>query len=329
MSYNRENYIKICREYSEKNLRAKEAAEKKANELRARFPELAAIDSELAETGFKIFAEATKGAAGLDERINKLRRENEELQRARAMFLESKGYPADCTSVKYECEKCSDTGFIGNKMCDCMRRSLVLAGYESSGIGKLIRTQSFETFNLKYYNQSPEQRKNMEHNLQVCKSYAESFSPENGENLLFCGTTGLGKTHLSTSIAKAVIESGNDVVYDTAQNIMSDFEYERFVRNHSDTSESKTEKYFDCDLLIIDDLGTEVINQFSISCLYNIINTRLNHRRPMIINTNLLQGEIREKYSDRITSRLFGEFTALLFYGKDIRQLKVSGFDEK
>lgn len=323
MAYNKENYVRIRQEYATKNLRAKEAAEQRAEELHMMYPELAKIDRVLSETGFNILREATKGKDGLDERIAKLREENRELQQARGAYLESIGYPADYTTVKYECSVCSDTGFVGTKMCDCLRRELVLAGYESSGIGMLIRTQSFDTFSLDYYNRSADERKNMEMILSACRTYAQSFDGANGENVFFCGTTGLGKTHLSTAIAKTLIERGFDVVYDTAQNVLSDFEFERFGRSYGDDSESRTDKYFDCDLLIIDDLGTEMTNQFTVSCLYNIINTRINHSKSMLISTNLTQNEIRERYSDRITSRLFGDFMVMRFVGKDIRLQKL------
>ncbi|MBQ8510264.1 MAG: ATP-binding protein [Clostridia bacterium] len=323
MGYNRDNYIRIRQEYATKNLQAKEAAQRRADELHAKYPELLKIDRVLSETGLRIFKESMKGREGLEERIAKLRESNQELQQMRASYLQSLGYPADYTSVKYECEICQDTGFVGTKLCECMRRDLILAGYESSGIGRLIQTQSFETFRLDYYSRSPEERRNMEHILDICRRYADDFTADKGANLLFCGTTGLGKTHLSTAIAKVVIERGFDVVYDTTQNILSDFEYERFSRSYNDTTEPRTGKYFDCDLLIIDDLGAEMTNQFTLSCLYNVINTRINHSQAMIISTNLTQKDIRERYSDRITSRLFGEFTALLFVGKDIRLQKV------
>lgn len=325
MGYNKENYIRIRQAYADKNLRAKEAAEQRASELHALYPELLKIDRVLKETGLNILRESMKGREGLDERIAKLRESNRELQALRAQYLQSIGYPADYTSVKYECQVCKDTGFVGTKLCECMRRDLILAGYESSGIGKLIRTQSFETFRLEYYSRSPEERRNMERVLGICKGYAERFEAGKGDNLLFCGTTGLGKTHLSTSVAKVVIERGFDVVYDTAQNLLSDFEYERFGKSYGDNAEPRTVKYFDCDLLIIDDLGTEMTNQFTVSCLYNVINTRINQSKAMLISTNLTQNEIRDRYSDRITSRLFGDFMALRFTGKDIRLQKALG----
>lgn len=324
MAYNRENYVRIRQEYADKNLRAKKAAEARASELHMQYPELEKIDKVLAETGLSIFKEAAKGKEGLEERIAAIREGNKSLLEARGAYLESIGYPADYTAVKYECEKCSDTGFVGTKMCECMRRALILAGYESSGIGGLIRTQSFESFSLDYYKRTPSELANMQMIFDTCKAYAERFCDKNGESLLFCGTTGLGKTHLSTSVAKVLIERGFDVVYDSAQNIISDFEYERFGRGYGDDTDSRTDKYFECDLLIIDDLGTEVANQFTVSCLYNIINTRINHSKSTLISTNLTQEEILKRYGDRITSRLFGDFMAMQFVGKDIRLQKLS-----
>ncbi len=324
MAYNKENYARIRQEYADKNLRAKKASEARANELHMQYPELEKIDRVLAETGLSILKEAAKGKDGLEERIAAIRESNKSLLEARGAYLESIGYPADYTAVKYECEKCGDTGFIGTKMCECMRRELILAGYESSGIGGLIRTQSFESFNLDYYKRTPSELANMQMVFDTCKTYVERFSGENGESLLFCGTTGLGKTHLSTSIAKGLVERGFDVVYDSAQNIISDFEFERFGRGYGDNTDSRTDKYFECDLLIIDDLGTEISNQFTVSCLYNIINTRINHSKSTLISTNLTQEEIRERYGDRITSRLFGDFMAMRFMGKDIRLQKLS-----
>ncbi len=324
MSYNKDNYIRIRQQYADKNLRAKNEAQARTRELHMQYPELEKIDRVLAETGLSILKEAAKGKEGLEERIEAIKEGNKSLLEARGAYLQSIGYPADYTAVKYECEKCSDTGFVGTKMCDCLRRELVLAGYESSGIGGLIRTQSFDSFSLDYYKRTPNELRNMQMILDTCKAYAERFSEGNGESLFFCGTTGLGKTHLSTSIAKVLIERGFDVVYDSAQNIISDFEFERFGRGYGDDSESRTDKYFECDMLIIDDLGTEMANQFTVSCLYNIINTRINHSKSMIISTNLAQNEIRERYSDRITSRLFGDFMVMKFAGKDIRLQKLS-----
>lgn len=317
MGYNPENYRRIREEYEIKPQRARDAANKRAEELHEKFSDVANIDRLLAETGVKIFGEAMNGREGLEERIAKLKQENEELRRIRAEILVSNGYPADYSSVKYECDKCHDTGFVGTRMCDCMKQRLTLAGYESSGLGGLIRTQSFESFDLSKCDQSPDNIRNMKIVYSDSKKFAANFEPCNGHNLLFMGSTGLGKTHLSTSIARVVIERGFDVVYETFQNVMRYLEKERFGR--ADDLPNQTNRLFTCDLLIIDDLGTELTNQFTVSALYNLVNTRLNTARSMIINTNLNLDDILARYGERVSSRLFGQFSAYIFLGKDLR----------
>ena len=241
------------------------------------------------------------------------------LLEARAQLLCANGYPADYSDVHYECNECSDTGFVNGKMCKCMRTALNYAGYESSGVLKLIEKQNFETFDLTYYEGG--ERQHMESILNRAKSYAAKFDGNSMSNLLFMGQTGIGKTHLSSAIAKVIIDNGYDVVYESAQKIFADFEAERFGRVPA--GEDRTRRYMECDLLIIDDLGTELTNQFTISSLYNVINSRLNRRKSMIINTNLMQAELCDRYSDRISSRLFGLFSPYLFTGDDIRSRKL------
>lgn len=322
MSYNKENFRRISEEYMTKNLRAKEDAERRKKVLHARFPEINGIDSELSMTGLKLMQAAKGDPATLSERIDALRKDNEELLAARRDFLRSKGIPDDYSDVHYECPECMDTGMINGVMCKCMRRALTLAGYESSGIGKLIAKQSFDNFDLSYYTGA--ERVKMENALEKAKVFAANFGDEKARNLLFMGTTGLGKTHLSSAIAKAVIDRGYDVVYETANNIFGDFEYERFGRGYQAQGESRTARYFDCELLIIDDLGTEVSNQFTVATLYNLLNSRLIDEKSMIISTNIGKEELFSRYADRITSRIFGEFELVLFAGKDIRSQKLA-----
>ena len=263
--------------------------------------------------------EALNGREGLDARIRKLEEGNNLLLEARREILRANGYPEDYSSVKYECEECQDVGFVNGKMCKCMRRALTLAGYESSGVLKLIGKQNFDTFDLTYYEGA--ERANMERILDRAKRYAAGFDGKHMRNLLFIGTTGLGKTHLSSAIAKEVVEGGFDVVYESAQRIFSDFEAEKFGR--AAAGENRTERYLSCDLLIIDDLGTEMQSQFTVSCLYHLVNTRLFSEKSMIISTNIRKEELLAKYTDRITSRLFGEFEICVFAGKDIRSQKL------
>ena len=208
-----------------------------------------------------------------------------------------------------------------------MRQRLVEAGMYSSGLGALMQKQTFANFSCEYYRTSPDAYRVMQDNYRYLSRYAESFVLEAGkpipESLLFLGGTGLGKTHLSTAIARVVTERGYDVFYNSAVGMISDFESRRFGNGVAATTTDDTTAYTECDLLIIDDLGTEVVNQFTLSCLYHVINTRLNLQKPTIISTNLTPGEMRKLYSDRISSRLTGEFQVIPFYGTDVRKQKL------
>lgn len=320
MSYNKENYRRIRTAYQTKYLRAYEEADRRMAEVHAKSPEIAAIDRELSMTGAEIAMAALGTGEEYAERLAAVEAKNLALQEKRRALLAALGYPADYTLPPYECPQCKDSGFVGTKMCACMRRELVLAAYESSGLGQLMRTQSFESFDLKYYAQDAALLAQMRQNLEILRGYAESFHPH-ADNLILCGDTGLGKTHLSTSVARRVIDRGFDVYYTSAIQMFADFEAVRFG---SAEGAADPARYTDCELLILDDLGTEVTNQFTNSCLYLVINNRINLGRPTIINTNLTGKEIKARYTDRIASRILGDFKPLLFAGVDIRRQKLS-----
>jgi len=289
-------------------------------EVHTALPEIEKIDRELSATGFKIFDATLRGDMA---KIDEVNAENLALQKKRAEIMQLAGFAPDYTEIKYECEECGDTGTVGYSMCKCMRKRLVEASIESSGMSDLIKRQSFANFSLEYYNQTPDSAKRMNTIYNFLKNYAENFDTEKSGNLALFGGTGLGKTHLSSAVAGKVIEKGNDVYYISAMNLFADFEEKRFGSSSSYESTGEIEQYFTCDLLIIDDLGSEMINQFTVSCLYNVINSRLNHKKPTIISSNLTQDEFRKKYWDRISSRVFGEYLVLHFIGSDIRQKKI------
>ena len=318
MGFNKENYKKIKEEYDGKYLRAQEAARLRRAEVHTAIPEIAEIDKQLASTGFKIFDATLRGEA-----VDAIKAENLALQARRAEIMKAAGFAPDYTEVRYECEECGDTGTVGYSMCKCMRKKLVAASIESSGMSDLIKRQTFANFNLGYYNQTADTQKRMTTIYNFLRGYAENFETEKSGNLALFGGTGLGKTHLSSAVAGAVIEKGNDVYYISAMNLFADFEQKRFGSSSSYESTGEIDQYFTCDLLIIDDLGSEMINQFTVSCLYNVINSRLNHKKPTIISSNLTQDEFRKKYWDRISSRVFGEYLVLPFVGSDIREKKM------
>ncbi|MBQ8311279.1 MAG: ATP-binding protein [Clostridia bacterium] len=326
MGYNKDNYKRIRAEYATKTFRAQAEADARREELYVQIPLLKELDSRLSQFGLRIMKSALANGDTVKD-IENLRAENERILHARGELLKRHGYPVDYSEPKYECGKCRDTGYVGIKMCECMRRALIDAGMRSSGLSELMSKQSFDNFSLDYYRATPQEQSIMEKNYRNLRRYAQEFVLDAEhpvpKNLLFIGGTGLGKTHLSTAIARTVIEKGYDVYYNSAVGMISDFEYRRFGNAIASEGSDDTARYTDCDLLIIDDLGTEVTNQFTISCLYHVINTRLNLQKPIIINTNLLQTELRKNYTDRLVSRLFGEFTLVGFLGTDVRKQRL------
>ena len=286
-----ENYRRIRQEYETKYLRAQEAADARLAEVHAAIPALVELDKKLGGLGIEILRIVHEGG-DVEAGVAALRAENQAMQERRRELLASHGFPADYTDVKYECPLCGDTGFVDCKMCACMRRRRTL-------------TRMRRIFN-------------------IMKEYADRFVPGQAGNLALFGGTGLGKTHLSSAVAGVVIGKGYDVLYSSAVGMLSDFERQRFGNASGVGNQTDTQRYYESDLLIIDDLGTEVSNQFTTSVLYEVINTRLNLRRATVISTNLNEEEFRRRYWDRITSRVLGEYSLLQFVGRDIRAQKLA-----
>ena len=312
--YSYKNYHLVKEEIEKRRKNAEGLAMARNQELREKSPEIKMIDEELSGTGLLLFKTACAGGD-----ISKIRERNQALVARRKEIMLSMGLPEDYTEVHHYCKECSDTGFIdGVRMCKCFREELIKATILSSGIGHLIEKQSFDNFDLDWYKDDPRNQERMKLNLAAAKSYCDNFHKTKC-NLLLIGKTGTGKTHISTAIAKRIIELGFEVLYDSSQNIVGAFENDRFKSGYG-PYEPKGDKYLECDLLIIDDLGTEFINQFTVSCLYNLINTRQNKGLSTIISTNLSYEELSKKYEDRIFSRLVGaDSTVLLFVGRDGR----------
>lgn len=298
-------------------LKAEEDAKKRAEKVREKIPAIALLDKKLQSVSLALF----DGARSHNLSVDEVREEYRKARDEKAALLVKNGFPADYTQAKYSCEICADTGFVGVHMCDCARKAIRLETVRSSGLGSLIETQSFDTFRLDLYSDiatkdKMSDRARMQSNLEKCKEFAESFSRENPPtSLMMVGKTGLGKTHLSTAIAARVLDRGFSVLYDSAANIFSTMEKVQYGREDEDAQQG----YFAADLLIIDDLGTEFPGKFTASALFLLVNTRLNHKKPMIINTNLEPIMLEKRYEQRVFSRFFGEFDALPFVGEDAR----------
>jgi DNA replication protein DnaC len=324
MAFYRPDYVRVKNAFTSKKEEAKAASEERRAALSAEIPELDSICRQLSATGPRIFEAALHPEGDLEGKIAAIRKENEALLAEQKRILAEHGYPEDWFDVKYECPICNDEGNVDGVMCVCMKKQLIEAGYETAGIAGLAATHNFETFDLSYYDYDSEIRSKMKYVFERVKNYAETFKVGASPSLLFLGGTGLGKTHLSVAAAKRVIELQNYVVYGTAQNIFADFEHEKFNKPYTDQSPSRTDKYYECDLLVMDDLGTELKSQAVTAFLYNLLNTRLGEGKPMIISTNLTTADaIVERYDERIGSRLLGEFLPYKFAGKDVRMLKL------
>ncbi len=304
------NYKKIKDEIENRRMAAVATAELHNEQVRAESAEIREIDEELTRTGLVIFRTALAGGD-----LAPVRKRNQELCEKRRTLLVSLGYGADYTEPQYTCKRCSDTGYVDTQMCTCLREALIRENFRTSGMGDLLERQSFENFDLARYKKDGEDvYRRVKLNFSAAKAFAESFREKRG-NLFLVGTTGAGKTHLTTAIARAVLDRGFDVIYDTAQNIMAAFEHDRF-RSGYQPSESRAEKYMECTLLILDDLGTEFTNAFTVSCLYNLLNERQNKGLSTVISTNVSPAQLRDKYEDRIYSRLIGADYQILSFDK-------------
>ena len=301
--------------------------EQRREKVYAAVPRIAEIDRELSGCVADAIKAALSRGTDVREEVEKKASRSLELQRERAMLLRERGLPENWTEDEPACPECRDTGYIGREPCRCLIKLYTEELRNGrSGLMKLGEG-SFEDFRLGWYamaqpGQSGEKiREAMALVLDYCRGYAEDFAP-GAENLFFTGETGVGKTFLSTSIARTVFERGFSVVYDTAADVFATFESEKFT--HDEKAAEAVRRALECDLMILDDLGTEMTTSFSVSALYYLINSRLLSGRSMIISTNLSPEDIEKRYSPQIASRVGGGFKLVRFYGSDIRQLKKS-----
>lgn len=304
--------------------RAEAEAEKTRLRLMETYPAFASLEKEMNATGVEILAVFRRGE-NVTEALEKLRRENLDVQQKRLEYLRSVGEDPACLEPHYTCSLCRDTGFVGGERCKCLQALMASKACDLLNDSSPLSLSSFETFDLSYF--EGEDRETMENIFYFVRNYAETFS-EKSDNLLFYGGTGLGKTHLSLAVAGVVLKKGYDVVYGQAQTLLTRVTDERFSR---DSVGSPTEEsLLSCDLLILDDLGAELNTQMSQAVLYNILNTRLLRKKPMIVSTNIPLNRLDGTYHERITSRLSFEFEPVPFVGSDVRQKRKhrKGYDE-
>ncbi len=325
MGYSKEIYAEAVAEMEKRKLLSEQELDQRRMILYAKSPRADRIERELVKISVAA-GKAVLSGSDIKTQLEQLKQKSLALQNELDGILKSFDYPLNYLEPWYQCEKCRDTGYIDGKMCSCMKNLLRQTAYEQLNRISPLSLCSFESFSPDYYSQDTIAMAGrstydyMKAVLKYCKDYAKSFS-EDSESLLFQGGTGLGKTHLSLSIAQSVIDKGYGVIYVSAPNILSRLETMQFG-GRSFEKVNEEQLLNDCDLLIIDDLGTEFTTKFTVSTIYNIINTRLNSAKPTIISTNLQLKEMQTIYGTRMVSRIVGMLRKVDFYGSDIRQLK-------
>lgn len=326
MAYDGKVMSRALQRFEEDRQQRREEYEARREQLFRRQPRLREIENELRSTMSHIISAALR--KGVDPRpaIEELRDGNLRLQQEKHTLLRQMGLEEDCLDEKPACPLCGDTGYQDGRVCQCLRK--YYAHEQQKELSRMLDlgNQSFDSFNLDFYSEqrAPGQpksaRQHMEERVyETCVDYAHRFGRKMN-NLLLFGAPGLGKTHLSAAIAREVSGKGFSVVYDTAAHVFERFETRKF--NREEEADSDVDRILNCDLLILDDLGTEMTTAFVQSALYQIVNTRLMEKRSTIISTNLSPGQLSQRYTPQLASRIEGEYQLLPFVGQDVRKLK-------
>lgn len=313
-------------EYNKKRLKASHDADVRKEKLYAAFPELEENDKKIQLLSIKLSKLFLTNPENLNEQVLVLKKEIEKLKNNRKKIFEENNIPEDYLEIKYECSKCRDTGHLEDgKRCSCLNKQIINNLYSMSNMVHMLSKENFNTFDINifkseiYKNEKLTPRQNMYYILEISEDFCSNFNGTN-MNLLLYGSTGLGKTFMCNCIANYLLSKEVSVLYQTAFSLFEIIENHKFNKlNETEENRINYNMIFDCDLLIIDDLGTEVGNSFTNAELFNIINERLITNKKIIISTNLSLEQLRDTYSERITSRVFNNFVPLKFYGQDLR----------
>lgn len=317
MGYGKKIFQEAMDQLEARKRAAEEAAWQRQRDFAARCPRAGEIKWEMAQNASQI-ARAVLGGGDAKSAMAQLRDRDLALQEEYKSLLAKEGLTPQDLEPRYTCPRCRDTGFVDGRMCQCLKQLQRSLAYQALSADLPLEKSTFDTFSLEFYQDDPRARRQMEAVLKLCQRYAERLRP-NSPSLLFKGKTGLGKTHLSLAIANKAIEKGMGVVYGSAQSFAVALEKERFDRADPDGPGDTNAQLMGCDLLILDDLGTEFPSQYVNAALYNIVNTRMLAEKPTIISTNLSMKELEDRYSQRFASRIMGYYGTVEFLGSDVR----------
>ena len=321
MALSNSQYDHLMRTYEQKQLDNEFQLRKRYEKAYALIPELEEVDHSISSLSVK---KARLLLDGDQTALSSLKSELKELSARKPALLKAHGLPANYLELHYQCPDCKDTGYIGTHKCHCFKKAIVDYLYTQSNLKDILDKENFSTCSLSYYSRNHidpltgrSSLESMETALKVCHNFVDTFSKE-FHNILLYGDTGVGKTFLSHCIAKELMDSAYSVIYFTAAGLF-DILAENTFGKRQDKDSDVFEHIYDCDLLIIDDLGTELPNSFTVSQLFICLNERILRQKSTIISTNLALEDIKSIYSERTFSRISSNYTILRITGDDIR----------
>lgn len=326
MSLTNMQYDEIIRSYNRKQLENKRKQTERVELVYTQVPRIKEINDEISSLSLQT-ARTLLFSDQQSDCMKTFKAKLEALKKEKLTLLKANGFTPSYMEMKFTCPDCRDTGYIENTKCHCFKQAEVDILYNQCNIRDILSVENFSTFSFDYFKDDIKDHvtgktplENIKGVVQICHEFIDSFDTENRKynNLLFFGETGVGKTFLTNCIAKSLIEKYKSVIYLSSVNffdILADAEFS----NSNIEAKNKVDEIMSCDLLIIDDLGTELSNSFTNSALFSFINERLLSKASTIISTNLIFPELMKRYSERITSRLAKEYTFLKIYGDDLR----------
>lgn len=318
MPLTNQQYDSILREYEEKQNRSHREQLRRITEIYEKIPEYEEVDHSISSL---CVAQTKKLLDGSDAALVDLKRTLHALSEKKRALLLSAGYPKDYLEPEYDCPYCKDTGYRDGQKCSCLKQRIISLLYEQSNIKEVLLKQNFSTLSYTYY--EGEDLRRFEQTVAACKSFVQNFSSEY-RNLFFYGSVGAGKSFLSNCIAKELIENGRLVLYFSASGLI-----DALSGRSREEQSAVTHDLYGCDLLVIDDLGTEYTNAYVISQLFSCLNERHLRRKPTLISTNLSLEDLRNRYSERIFSRVTSNYDIHKITGPDIRMYRKTMMNRK
>ena len=325
MALSNSQYDAIMREYGRRQIENHHKLEERRKEIYARLPVVRQLEAEIAE---RSVACAKKLLEGDKSVLDRLKEDLKDLREQKSLIIRAAGYPDDYLELHYRCPDCRDTGLIDGRKCHCFLQAQMKLLHAQSNLEDVLERENFNALSYEYYDDTeilPQlgitNAAYMRRVVAGCREFVRDFDKKH-DNLLFTGSTGVGKTFLTNCIARELMDDFHSVIYLTASDLFDVFSRNKFDYDNAEDMKDMYRFILDCDLLIIDDLGTELNNSFTSSQLFYCINERMNMSRSTIISTNLTLARLRDSYTDRVTSRIMSGYRIIPLYGGDIRLLK-------